>query len=254
VGRPDIPVGVGRDTPLEGSNAFPDAWRQGSDEFWGVELPEGEVTGEALPAAELIVQIVAQSAQPVTVFVSGNHTNLAEALRLDPGIAGNISEVQIMGGSLYVDGNIKSEWPSIDNSAAEWNIWVDPLAAQEVFNSGVTVHMTPLDATNQVMWRKADAANWAKATSPAGKLAGKMLDWMLRSWSSGGVYIWDLSAAINASDPALCAQSALGVEVLTAPGPEQGRTAVMERAPNVVACLEPDAEKFKALAAAVFGR
>ena len=35
---------------------------------------------------ELIVKTLNNSNRPVMVFVSGNHTNLAEALRLDPGI------------------------------------------------------------------------------------------------------------------------------------------------------------------------
>lgn len=72
-------------------------------------------------------------------------------------------------------GNIKSDWPAIENSVAEWNIWVDPVAAQEVFASGVKLHLTPLDATNQVKWTQSNALSWAASGSAEGVLAGEML-------------------------------------------------------------------------------
>ncbi len=87
VGRDDIPVGAGRDAPLEGNNAFPDSWRQASDNFWEIDLPTASVTLEPVPAAELIVDTVNSSPQPVLIFISGTHTNLAEALRIDLGLA-----------------------------------------------------------------------------------------------------------------------------------------------------------------------
>jgi hypothetical protein len=120
IGRADIPIGAGRDTPLEGNNAFPDPWRQASDDFWGITLPQVSGSLKPVPAAELIVETINNSTQPVIVFVSGTHTNLAEALRLDPGIVEHIREVYIMGGSIHVPGNIKSDWPAVDNSVAEW--------------------------------------------------------------------------------------------------------------------------------------
>ena len=68
---------------MEGDNAFPEPWREASDAFWGLELPEAPDATQPVPAAELIVETVSRSAEPVRVFVSGTHTNLAEALRLE---------------------------------------------------------------------------------------------------------------------------------------------------------------------------
>jgi purine nucleosidase/pyrimidine-specific ribonucleoside hydrolase len=188
------------------------------------------------------------------IFVSGTLTNLAEALRLDPGISGNILDVHIMGGSIDVPGNIASDWPEIDNQVAEWNIWVDPLAAEEVFASGLPLHLAPLDATNQVVWTRSDALSWAASGTPEGILAGDLLGWMLDSWDVTGAYIWDLVAAVNATDPGLCPEVPLALDVLVAPGPEQGRTAVVDGDPNVTVCLEPDPEGVRGLAASVLGR
>lgn len=52
----------------------------------------------------MIVDIVKNSPQPVTIFLTGNHTNLAEAFRLDPTIKNNIKLVEVMGGALHVPG------------------------------------------------------------------------------------------------------------------------------------------------------
>ena len=149
LGYADIPVGAGRETPLsatlENTNAFPDPWRENSDHFWGFAPPEKVETTAPLPAAELMVDTILASPVPVMVFISGAHTNLAEVLRLDPDILANILSVQVMGGAVYVEGNIHSDWPEIDNRTAEWNIWVDPVAASEVFSSGLPLHLTPLD-------------------------------------------------------------------------------------------------------------
>ena len=200
------------------------------------------------------METVSSSAEPVRVFVSGTHTNLAEALRLDPSIAENIRDVHIMGGSIYARGNIASDWPEIDNQVAEWNIWVDPVAAAEVFASGVPLVVTPLDATREVMWTGADVPGWAASGSPAGARAAEILQWMLDSWSPRGVFIWDLVAAVNAADPTLCPLVPLSVDVVLAPGPEQGRTAVTDGPSNTAVCLAPDGEAVKAVAAGVLGR
>ena len=254
LGRADIPVGAGNPTPLEGNNAFPDPWRQVSDNFWNIELSPASVTLEPVPAAELIVEIINNSPQLVMLFVSGTHTNLAEALRLDPGIAGNIRDVYIMGGSVYVEGNIKSAWPAIDNGVAEWNIWADPVAAKEVFASGLPLHLIPLDATRKVTWTQSDLPGWASSDSTEGALAGELLQWMLNSWSPEGVYIWDLTAAVQTTNPAICPEVSLAIDIVTSPGPEQGRMIIPQDTPNASVCLNPDIGQVKSLAASILGK
>jgi inosine-uridine nucleoside N-ribohydrolase len=249
----DIPVGYGRDAPLEGTNAFPDPWRDASDDFWGYP-PQEPGSLPSVPAAQLIVETVKNSPQPVLIFISGSHTNLAEALRIDPSIASNIRDVYIMGGAVNVPGNIHSDWSAFDNEVAEWNIWVDPLAASEVFASGLNLHLVPLDATRQVTWTRKDLPGWQSSGSAESDLAAGLLKWMLDNWSSDGVYIWDLVAAVVATDPRLCPDVPLSLNIVTAPGSEQGRTVVTDGTPNVTVCLDPNAELIRANAAAIFGR
>ena len=83
---------------------------------------------------------------------------------------------------VLVLGNIHSNWPEIDNTTAEWNLWVGPVAAAEVFASGVSIHLTPLDATNQIVWTEADAGRWSASGASEGVVTGDLLQWMLDSW------------------------------------------------------------------------
>lgn len=253
-GRADIPVGAGRESPLEGDNSFPEPWRHASDTFWGINLPPAADPPVPHAAPQLIVDTVNGSAQPVVVFVSGTHTNLAEALRLDPGIRAHIREVLVMGGSAYVEGNIERDWPAIHNRVAEWNIWVDPIAAREVLSSALPLHVVPLDATNRVMWSEADASSWAASGSPEGTLAAQLLRWMLGSSAPGGVYVWDLVAAVVTTDSRTCPEVALALDVVVTPGSEQGRTVVTGQSPNAQFCLTPDAHQVRLRAAAILGR
>lgn len=76
-------------------------------------------------------------------FVSvGPYTDLATCIKADPRFAKSLKQIVIMGGSLFLEGNV--------TNAAEFNVFADPEAASIVFNSGVKVVDFPLDATKQV--------------------------------------------------------------------------------------------------------
>ena len=75
---------------------------------------------------------------------------------------------------------------------------------------------------------------------------------MLDNWSRDGVFIWDLVAAVQASDPTACPETLMALEVVTTAGSELGRTKIVSQAPNIAVCLEPIPGTVKALAASVF--
>ena len=249
LGRSGIPIAAGRSTPLHGVNTFPQPWRDPTRNFWGIELPEAAESVNSLLAAELIIKVLMESPNPVTMFVSGPHTNLAQALRLDPQITAKIAAVHTMGGALNVPGNIESEWPAIQNKVAEWNIYVDSIAACEVFNAGLPTHLTPLDATNQVTWTKDDAVKWDSFGTPETDIAAEILSWMIDSMRElfpDGVYLWDLLTAVNTTDPVLSQKEPHHIQVFTDPEEEQGRTVVVaDQSPNITVCLAPRAELVK---------
>lgn len=247
-----IPLGAGQDAPLAGTRAFPEWLRQASNEFWGLPLPNSDKSYPIHNAAELMVSTIHQSPQPVTVFVSGASTNLAQALKLDPGIRNNIEAVYMMGGAVYVSGNIRGLLPDSNNTVAEWNIYTDPAAAKAVFESGLKIYLVPLDATNQVLVGKKDTDQW-RAGGKAAQFAADIYDRIFKDWGTENAEIWDLMTAAIMTNPDLCRFQALHLDVVTADGNTAGQTALSaDKGPNANVCLKPDEALIKQTLIEVF--
>jgi inosine-uridine nucleoside N-ribohydrolase len=208
-GANGIPVACGPVVPLAGANAFPSDWRSAADEAWGLELPAGDALSEN-PAPDLLVSVISASEQPMVVFNDGPLTNLATALRLDPGIAAGIAMVYVMGGAVDVPGNTPA------SPDAEYNIWVDPMAAAEVLAAGVPVTLVPLDVTKQVpLEARHLRALEEHNTTPA--VAAALT--MLQPEAIGDLYFWDQLAAAILVDESLAGFETMTLEVTTDGGP-----------------------------------
>lgn len=245
LGIKDIPLGAGQDAPLAGNNEFPEGLREGANQFWGLPIPNLHKTFPVQDAAELMVATINQATEPITIFVSGPCTNLAQALRLDPGISGNIAAVYIMGGAVYVPGNIADLLPDSGNIVAEWNIYADPQAAKEVFEAGLDVYLVPLDATSEITVGRQDTEQWRQGGGTAG-FAADVYDMLFEAWGTDAAAAWDLVTAAIMIHPDLCAFQPLHLEVIADEGSSSGQTAVVPGGePNVQACLEPDGDRIK---------
>jgi inosine-uridine nucleoside N-ribohydrolase len=240
-----VPLGAGRAAPLAGDNFFPEWMRLAANDFWGFPLPNPDRTYPVEDAAGMMASVAAASDRPITIFISGPATNLAQALRLDPDMAVNVQTVYMMGGAVYVPGNIQDLLPDSENHVAEWNVYADPLAADEVLASGLDIVMVPLDATNQVSVGQRETSDW-RAGGPAADLAAEIYDSLMSDWGTDRAAIWDLMTAAILTDPLLCRYEDLALDVVTEDGPDSGRTAVVRDAPpNVRVCLEPDVDGIK---------
>ncbi len=235
-----IPLGAGADTAIIPGEGFP-AWVvESSGDFWG-HPPDSDKVFPVENASDLMIRLLNQSSQPLAVFISGPCTDLALALRQDPGIAEKISGVYIMGGAVYVPGNLYELVQNHPNTAAEWNIYVDPLAAKEVFASGIPIYLVPLDATSQVLVKMTDTKEWRDGGDVA-DLAAEFYDYLLNYSSNNEMFIWDVMTAAVMLHPELCAFTPLALDVVTQPGKTFGQTVVVEGGtPNVNVCLQPDA-------------
>lgn len=243
-GYGDVPLGAGQDAPLSGNNAFPDFVREGSNGFWGFGPEEPEQKYMALDSAELMVKLISQADEPVTVLASGALTNLAQALRLDPDITENIAAVYIMGGAVNVPGNLNDLVPDTENTVAEWNIYVDPLAASEVFTAGLNLYLVPLDATNSIQVNAHDTTRWRRGGSIP-DFAADIYDSLMQAWGVDHVEMWDLVTAEIMINPQHCRFTPLSLEVVTMEGNTQGQTTIVDGEPNLNVCLEPDSEAIK---------
>ena len=141
-GRTDLPVHAGCARPLvrELVTAEHVHGKTGLD---GPALPE---PGTPLAGSHAVDAIVATlRAHPpgtVTLCPIGPLTNIATALQQAPDVVPRIREIVLMGGAIG-EGNI--------TPAAEFNIHVDPHAAQVVFEAGVPLVMHGLDVTHQAL-------------------------------------------------------------------------------------------------------
>lgn len=250
-GYGDMPLGAGQDAPLAGDNRFPDPVREASNGFWGFAPASADQTYPVQDSAELMVKTIRQSGEPVTLFVSGALTNLAQALQMETGIRENIAAVFIMGGAVYVPGNLNDLLSDTENTVAEWNIYADPQAASEVFASGLNLYLVPLDATNQVHLTRQDIGVWRKGGSIP-DFAADIYDSLMGAWGEDEIEIWDLMTAEIMMNPGHCTSTPLRLEVVTAEGNTQGQTRVVEGDANVNVCLEPDGEAIKQMLGEVF--
>lgn len=206
-GVAEIPVACGDAHPLEGYFVFPEAWRKDSDTLSGVALPESKRKASALHAAELIHRTLLSSDEPVTLVATGPLTNIAQWLERYPEDAGRLGKLIIMGGTVDVPGNIivPNFTDGHPNTSAEWNIYIDPMAADRVLAADIPTLLVGLDVTNSVRVTEAVAKDFkaAVATESAG-FWDQVLDnndWFI---ASGEYYFWDTLAALIAVDPSLC--------------------------------------------------
>lgn len=223
LGFDNIPLGAGQDEPLGKGNAFPDQLRELSDDFWNVPLPNAEKNYPVKDAAELMVETLKNAEEPLTIFISGPFTTLAQALRINPGIRDKIKAVYSMAGAIDVPGNITILVPESDNEVAEWNIYADPQAAKEVFEAGLKIYLVPLDATNQVMVKKEDILTWYEGDEKA-QLVAQLFETLFNEYGGEQVGIIDLTAAVLMSRRGFCYFEELYVEVITDDGPTFGQT------------------------------
>ena len=104
-------------------------------------LANTEVASRA--GVDLILEMAACYPDELVVVTLGPLTNIAKAIRKDAPKMRRLRKIIVMGGAFETYGNV--------TTTAEFNIFVDPHAASEVFRFGVPVDIAPLDATHQVI-------------------------------------------------------------------------------------------------------
>lgn len=95
------------------------------------------------PGVDLILEMVQNYPDELVIVALAPLTNIAKAIRTDPVRMRRLRQILVMGGAFEEYGNV--------TTTAEFNIFVDPHAAQEVFDFGAPLHIVPLDATHQVV-------------------------------------------------------------------------------------------------------
>ncbi len=146
IGRTEIAVYKGAARPLE-RELITAEHVHGQTGFEGYDLPDPKIKEAKGFAPDKIIDLIMQNEpNSVTICAIAPLTNIALAIKKQPEIAKRIQEIVIMGGARSEGGNI--------TPAAEYNIYVDPEAADIVINCGSPITMIPLDCTHKALSTK----------------------------------------------------------------------------------------------------
>lgn len=141
-GRTDVPVYAGCSRPLRRTLVTAEHVH-GDTGLNGPDLPEPKLALQKQHGVDFIIEtLLAHEPKTVTLCTLGPLTNIAMALNKAPEIASRIAEIVMMGGAYFEVGNI--------TPAAEFNIYVDPEAADVVMRCGAPITILPLDVTHQI--------------------------------------------------------------------------------------------------------
>ncbi|WP_145509478.1 pyrimidine-specific ribonucleoside hydrolase RihA [Yersinia rochesterensis] len=167
--RQDIPVAGGALKPLLRELIIADNVH-GESGLDGPSLPDPSFAPQAENAVELMARILRDSPHPVTLVATGPLTNVALLLAGHGALAAQIDRIVIMGGAVML-GN----W----TPAAEFNIFVDPEAADRVFKSGIPITMAGLDVTHQAQVMDADIDRIRQLDNPIAEVVAGLLDFFM---------------------------------------------------------------------------
>ncbi|NLL71615.1 MAG: nucleoside hydrolase [Epulopiscium sp.] len=209
-----------------------------------ITLPEAKIrTFCEDNAIEMIRKEAKKQKGNLELLVIGPMTNIAMAISLYPEIISEIKHIWFMGGAVR-GGNV--------TTTAEFNIWVDPVAAKIVINSGIPMTMVGLDVTERAILNRDDEQRVRKAGTKASILVADILEYMFSRHSEGGedAMMHDALALAAAIYPECltCIDYYVDVEcegVYTA-----GHTMVdvrgkLGKKPNVSVAVDLDINKFK---------
>lgn len=142
-GRADMPVFAGCDRPL-GGDLVTAEHVHGATGLDGPYLPEPEMPLQTTHGVDFLVETLRARPEGTVILVAlGPLTNVATALETAPDIAPRIKQIVLMGGAHAALGNV--------TPTAEFNIHVDPKAADIVLRAGVPITMVPLDVTHKAL-------------------------------------------------------------------------------------------------------
>lgn len=221
LGRDDIPVAAGAPKPLARELIIADNVH-GESGLDGPKLPDPAFSPVAMTALELMAKCLRESPEPVTLVPTGPLTNIALLLAAHPELKQKIARIVLMGGAAGA-GN----W----TPAAEFNIYVDPEAADMVFKSGLPITMCGLDVTHQAQVMDEDIERVRAITNPVAQCVAGLLDFFMiyhrdPKWGFAGAPLHDPCTIAWLLAPALFHGAECRVDIETGGTHTSGMTVV----------------------------
>lgn len=246
--KPETLVFSGCDRPL-GRDLVTAEHVHGKTGLDGPDLPDPTMPLHSTHAVDFIVDTLrAHEPGTVTLCPLGPLTNIAMAFEKAPDIVENVQEIVLMGGAYFEVGNI--------TPAAEFNIYVDPQAANIVFRSGAKLTVMPLDVTHKALVTKQRNDAFRAIGTPVGIAVAQMTDFFERfdkeKYGSEGAPLHDPCVTAYLIRPELFSGRFINVEIETHSELTMGMTVadwwgVTDRAPNAMFMGDIDADGFFSL-------
>jgi purine nucleosidase len=166
-GRGDVPVFAGSDKPM-GRKLVTAEHVHGKTGLDGPDLPEPKIPLQKKPGVDFLIETLRAAKEgEITLCTLGPLTNIGRMLSQAPEVRPKIREIVMMAGAYFEVGNI--------TPAAEFNVYVDPTAADLVFKSGVPLTVMPLDVTHQLLLTQPRLDKLAELGNRSGKALGEAL-------------------------------------------------------------------------------
>ena len=253
--KTDVPVFAGAKRPLERPLVTAEHVH-GKTGLDGPQLPDPTMTLQDQHAVDFIIQTLrAEPSGTITLCPLGPLTNIAAAFNQAPDIIERVQEVVLMGGAYFEVGNI--------TPTAEFNIYVDPEAAEIVLKSGADITMMPLDVTHKALVTKNRNDRFRALETPVGVAVAEMTDFFERfdreKYGSDGAPLHDPTVIAYLINPKLFTGRYVNVEVETKSALTLGMTVadwwrVSNREPNAMFIGDLDADGFFDLLTERLGR
>ncbi len=241
MGKPHIPVAQ---STVRGLNPFPRAFRKTS--FQVDHLPilnqQEALAAPLVPETgqEFMARLLLEASQPLTLLETGPMTTLAAALDIAPEIESKIERILWMGGALNVPGNISHYFDGNQDGSAEWNVYWDPPAAHQVWQTSIPVTLCPLDITNQVKVTSEFVRRLARQRQyPLSDLAGQCYALVMHQ----DYFFWDVLTTAYLGRPDLFQLRQVETVIIPA-GPSQGRTKIQAGGKKIEVLDSVDVEAF----------
>lgn len=244
-GRPDVPVYAGWEKPMrrELITAENVHGKTGID---GVDIYSPEMPLQDQHAVDFIIETLLDAQDnSITLVPTGPLTNIGHAIDREPDILPKIRQIVLMGGAMREGGNT--------TPCAEFNILVDPDAAQIVMHCGRPITIVPLDVTHQALVTRKHLKEFRELNSPVGIAIVEMMEFFNRfdseKYGSEGAPLHDPCTIAYLLKPDLFKGKMCNVEVETESELTIGHTAVdfwgvTNRPKNVNWLYEVDGDGF----------
>jgi purine nucleosidase len=171
-GKPQTLVFAGCDRPMQ-RDLVTAEYVHGKTGLDGPQLTEPVMPGQDQHAVDFIIDTLRDAPeQTVTLCALGPLTNIATAMTRAPDIVPRIRQIVLMGGAYFAVGNV--------TPAAEFNIYVDPQAAEIVFKSGIPLVVMPLDVTHKALTTRARVDAFRGLGTEPGRMVAEWTDFFER--------------------------------------------------------------------------